>query len=356
MTHQTDCIIIGAGIAGISAAAELAPFMRVTILEAEAVIGYHASGRSAAMFLRDYGNAIIKDLNYASEAAHIKNEVLTPRALLLLGRDGDPFEADRDDLKLDEISLDQAKTYLPILNPQTVTRAALTTHSTALDTDLLLQRLLRSARGNSAEVHLKSAVTSASHDGKTWHLDTSGGAFSAPIVVNAAGAWADQIAALFGVAPIRLTPYRRSMAQLPAPQDHTIAQWPFTLGAGDRWYAKPIGGQWCVSPSEADATTPHDAYADDMVLAEGLARYEAMVTSPVTRVTGSWAGLRTFAPDRSLVIGPDATRTGFFWLAGQGGYGFQTAPAAAALLASQITGTPSALSEKTVSALSPTRF
>ncbi|MCF6444147.1 FAD-binding oxidoreductase [Nereida sp. MMG025] len=356
MEHVTDCLIVGGGIAGVTAAAALAPHMDVTLLEAEANIGYHASGRSAAMFLRDYGNATVCDLNYASEAAHIEQGVLSPRSMVLLGRADDPFDADCAALKMTEVSVSQASHLLPIIDTHVVTRAALTHASTALDTDLALQAALRSARGNGATLRTQAPVISASHTGGRWTLATAKGQFTSKILVNAAGAWADTLAQFCSISPIGLTPYRRSMAQLPAPRGYDIKDWPFTLAAGDRWYAKPIGGRWCVSPSEEDPTHPHDAYSDDMTLAEGLARYEDMVTAPVTRLEGSWAGLRTFAPDRALVIGPDANEPSFFWLAGQGGYGFQTSPAAANLLASHILGSPTDLANRTVAALHPNRF
>jgi glycine/D-amino acid oxidase-like deaminating enzyme len=159
-----------------------------------------------------------------------------------------------------------------------------------------------------------------------------------------------------GVAPKGLTPLRRSMARIPAPGGHDVSGWPMIFGPGETWYAKPDAGALIVSPAEEHAAEPHDAWADDMVLAEGLARYEEMVAEPVTRLLANWAGLRTFAPDRVLVIGPDPAEPDFLWSAGQGGYGFQTAPAAAALLAALAEGHAPELDPATVAALSPGRF
>ena len=176
------------------------------------------------------------------------------------------------------------------------------------------------------------------------------------MIVNAAGAWADQIAALAGIAPLGLQPLRRSMARIPAPGGHDVSSWPTLLGVGETWYSKPDAGALIVSPAEEDPAEPHDAWADDMVLAEGLARYEEMVSEPVTRLISNWAGLRTFAPDRVLVIGRDRSHPGFFWLAGQGGYGFQTSAAASQLAAELICGQPPELDAATVAALSPARF
>jgi D-arginine dehydrogenase len=158
------------------------------------------------------------------------------------------------------------------------------------------------------------------------------------------------------VRPLGFVPNRRSMARIPAPGGHDISKWPMLFGAGETWYAKPDAGALIVSPAEEDPQEPHDAWADDMVLAEGLARYEEMVTEPVTRLISNWAGLRTFSPDRVLVIGRDPRESDFFWLAGQGGYGFQTCPAASRLAADLIGGRATGLSPCLVHALDPARF
>jgi glycine/D-amino acid oxidase-like deaminating enzyme len=159
-----------------------------------------------------------------------------------------------------------------------------------------------------------------------------------------------------GVAPLGFTPLRRSMARIPAPGGHDVSRWPMIFGAGETWYAKPDAGALIVSPAEEEHCAPHDAFADDMVLAEGLARYEEMVTEPVTRMLANWAGLRTFSPDRVPVIGFDVAQPGFFWLAGQGGYGFQSAPAASKMAADLVLGQATGLDAGLVAALSPARF
>ncbi|MFM7445936.1 MAG: NAD(P)/FAD-dependent oxidoreductase, partial [Tabrizicola sp.] len=192
--------------------------------------------------------------------------------------------------------------------------------------------------------------------GPGWRVTSSVGEFTARIVVNAAGAWVDQVAVMAGVRPLGFTPYRRSMARIPAPGGHDVSKWPMMFGPGEDWYAKPDAGALIVSPAEEDLMEPHDAWADDMVLAEGLARYEEMVTEPVTRLISNWAGLRTFAPDRVLVIGPDVREPSFFWLAGQGGYGFQTSAAASRLAANLIGGRTPELEAALVAQLSPARF
>ena len=176
------------------------------------------------------------------------------------------------------------------------------------------------------------------------------------MLINAAGAWADQIAVLAGLPPLGLTPMRRSMARIAAPGGHDVARWPMLMGAAESWYAKPDAGALIVSPAEEHPMQPQDAWADDMVLAEGLARYEEMVTAPVTRLIASWAGLRSFLPDRVPALGPDPVAPGFFWVAGQGGYGFQSAPAASALVADLVAGRAPALDPDIVRALDPARF
>ena len=176
------------------------------------------------------------------------------------------------------------------------------------------------------------------------------------MVVNAAGAWVDKVAEMAGVQRLGFTPLRRSMARIPAPAGHDVSRWPMMFGPGEDWYAKPDAGALIVSPAEEDLMEPHDAWADDMVLAEGLARYEEMVTEPVTRLISSWAGLRTFSPDRVLVIGRDLREPSFFWLGGQGGYGFLSSPGASQLAADLIGGRAPALDADLVAALSPARF
>ena len=176
------------------------------------------------------------------------------------------------------------------------------------------------------------------------------------VLVNAAGAWVDQVAAMAGVQPLGFTPNRRSMARIPAPGGHDISGWPMVFGAGETWYAKPDAGALIVSPAEEHPQEPHDAWADDMVLAEGLARYEEFVIEPVTRMISNWAGLRTFSPDRVPVIGRDLREPSFFWLAGQGGYGFQSCPAASRLAADLIGGRQTEIGADLVAALNPARF
>ncbi|NEX45878.1 NAD(P)/FAD-dependent oxidoreductase [Pseudotabrizicola algicola] len=356
---QADVAIIGGGIAGVSLAARLAPHASVILLEAEASLAHHASSRSAALFEPRYGSPAVVELSLASETFFQTTPgILSPRGLMMVGGAGDEaaFASESAPMALDPISLAEAQAMVPILNLDRITQAAWSSQAWDIDTDLLLQGFAREARAAGATVLTRAAVSAIRRDGAIWHLNTAQGPVSAGIIVNAAGAWVDQIAALAGVVPLGFTPYRRSMARIPAPAGHDTSRWPMIFGAGEAWYAKPDAGALIVSPAEEDAAEPHDAWADDMVLAEGLARYESMVTEPVTRLLSSWAGLRTFAPDRSLVIGADKREPTFFWLAGQGGQGFQSCPAASTLAADLILGRRPDLPPALVQALSPARL
>ncbi|GLS85695.1 glycerol-3-phosphate dehydrogenase [Cypionkella aquatica] len=356
---QTDFLIIGGGIAGTSAAARLSHHGKVTLLEAEATLAHHASGRSAALYEPRYGLAPVVELSIASgDYLRAQPNVLSPRGLMILGRPGEDsaFEHDIADMHLPEIPFEQAHALVPILNPETVTRAALADHAWDIDTDLLLQNFVREARTNGATFHLNARATAISKTATGWRVTTATGTYDGAILINASGAWVDHTAALAGIKPLGFQPNRRSMARIPAPGGHDVSQWPMMFGCGETWYAKPDAGALIVSPAEEHPMEPHDAWADDMVLAEGLARYEEFVTEPVTKLLSNWAGLRTFSPDRVLVIGPDATDPTFFWLAGQGGYGFQSSPAASQLAADLIAGQPPSASASLIAALSPARF
>ncbi|MFD2739779.1 NAD(P)/FAD-dependent oxidoreductase [Sulfitobacter aestuarii] len=357
---MSDIIIIGGGIAGLSAAARLSADARVIVLEQENALGYHASGRSAALFEQNYGLASTVALNKASAAYHheANGGYLSPRGLLIVGREDEAegFAADAEAMGVDEISTDEALRLVPILDPGQVAFAAYHAPAYDIDTDRMLQDFARELRRNGGQVLTSAPVTSISRIGESWEVTAGDQTHRAALLVNAAGAWADQVAQMAGVAPLGIIPHRRSMARLPAPEGHDVSRWPMFFGVGEAWYAKPDAGALLVSPSDKDPVEPHDAWADDMVLAEGLARYEAMVRVPVTRLLASWAGLRSFAADGSLVLGPDPDVPGFVWCAGQGGYGFQTAPAASQLVANLMMGRAPALSPEVVAQLRPDRL
>ncbi|MEY4305695.1 MAG: hypothetical protein RIT52_1870 [Pseudomonadota bacterium] len=355
---MNDFLIIGGGIAGISAAARMSHLGRVTVLEAEEHLAHHASGRSAALYEPFYGLKPVVDLSMASgDFFRSQDGILSPRGLMILARahEHKALKEEAASFELPEISMDEARAMVPVIN-DTITHAAFGDHAWDIDTDLLMQNFAREARGNGAEIVTRARVTAIAKTAGGWAVTTTAGSFEGRVLVNAGGAWVDQIAQMAGVQPLGFTPYRRSMARIPAPGGHDVSGWPMMFGVGELWYAKPDAGALIVSPAEEDPAEPHDAWADDMVLAEGLARYEEFVTEPVTRLISNWAGLRTFAPDRVLVIGPDKHDPSFFWLAGQGGYGFQTSPAASLLAADLIGGRSPHLGTDLVAALSPARF
>ena len=356
---MTDFVVIGGGIAGVSAGARLAGLGRVTLIEAETALGYHASGRSAALYEASYGLPATVALNIASgDYMHGANGgYLSPRGLLVVaGHDqADAFAHDLTALSLHEITVDAAQAMIPILNPATVGFAGYHEAAWDIDTDRLLQDFAREIRAN-GEIVTGARVDAITRGGAGWVVSAGGRSFEGRVLVNAAGAWADRVAAMAGVAPLGIVPHRRSMARMPAPGGHDVRLWPMLMGAGETWYAKADAGRWLVSPAEEDAMEPHDAWADDMVLAEGIARYEAMVSEPVTRVETTWAGLRSFSPDRALVLGPDPDHPDFVWCAGQGGYGFQTSPAASRLLADLVGGRTPEIDAGMVARLVPGRF
>ncbi len=357
MTH--DFLVIGGGIAGTSAGAQLAQLGSVCLLEAEDALAYHSSGRSAALYEAQYGLPSTVALNLASRTAHetLDGGLLTPRGLMLLATQGDEdaFADDCTKMHLTPLSPAEAHAMVPILDTAHVTTAAYHSEAWDIDTDRIVQHYARQIRNNGT-LETAARVRKITRTVTGWQVTTDTVPYEARTLVNAAGAWADAIATLAGIPPIGLTPYRRSMARMPAPGGHDVSRWPMLFGVNESWYAKPDAGAWLVSPAEEDPAHPHDAFTDDLTLAEGIARYQPFVTEEVTRVTSSWAGLRTFAPDRSLVIGPDPADPHFLWFAGQGGYGFQTAPAASALLADLVAGRAPVLDRGTVASLSPSRL
>ncbi len=361
-----DVIVVGGGIAGIGAAARLAGAARVLVLERERHPGTHATGRSAAMLLDDYGNAAIRALTAAGRPFYDAPDpefwpvpLLERRGELLLARTDEEAAAEEQRAGSGgaaRLTPDEARELVPILDPSAFALALHMAGACDIDVDALLQGFLRLLRAGGGRVETGAEVTGLARRDGLWQVATARGDFAAPVLVNAAGAWADGLAALAGLAPLGVRPLRRSAAILPAPAGHDVAGWPLFGSLAEDWYAKPMGGKLMVSPAEEEPAEAHDAFADDMVLAEGLDRYERMVTVPVTRVERSWAGLRSFVADRTPVAGFDPRTDGFFWLAGQGGYGIQTAPALSALAADLILGRAPCLPAEILASLDPSRL
>ncbi|MBU2485649.1 MAG: FAD-binding oxidoreductase, partial [Alphaproteobacteria bacterium] len=256
---------------------------------------------------------------------------------------------------LERLSPAQALELVPILRPDAIAAAAIEWDAQDIDVDRMLQGFARMLRSLGGSIVNAAPVQSIIRRDGLWTVVTPAGEFSAPVLINAAGGWADAVARMAGVRTLGLAPLRRSAVLIPAPDGHDINRWPLFANAGDQWYAKPEAGKLMISPADEDPVEPHDVWADDMVIAEGLHRYEQAVTTPVTRVEHSWAGMRTFAPDRTPVVGFAPDTEGFFWLAGQGGYGMQTAPALSQLAADLCLGRLSPLSQSVIEALSPGR-
>ncbi|EDM31483.1 oxidoreductase, FAD-binding protein [Roseovarius sp. TM1035] len=363
---MADVIVIGGGIAGISAAAELARGgADVLVLEMEGQIGYHATGRSAAIFIRNYGNATLRALNAVAEPifeqpGEISDQpLLSPRGELMVASEEELpiLDAYLDgSTGIDRLTGKEAAEIVPILRADRIAGAMIERGARGIDVDRLLQGYARMLRARGGRIVTGAVVTGLSHRAGLWQVKTAQEQHSAPIIINAAGSWADEVSALAGVPRAGLQPYRRSAAIIPTPQGYETEHWPIFGSIAETWYAKPEAGKLMVSPADEDPVEPHDAWADDMVLAEGLHRFEQAVSVPVTRVEHSWAGLRTFAPDRTPVVGFDPRATGFFWLAGQGGYGVQTAPALSRLTAALIAGVAPDVSSEVLAAMEPGRF
>ncbi|SEQ75101.1 NAD(P)/FAD-dependent oxidoreductase [Thalassovita taeanensis] len=364
MTVKRDILVIGGGIAGIGAAARMSPDAKVTVLEAEPAIGHHSTGRSAAIFIRNYGNAALRALNAASVGVFIEpdgiadSSLLSPRGEMLIANENElgAFEAYLEGGEgLERLTAAQATELVPILRQDAIAGAAIEWDAQDIDVDRLLQGFARMLRSQGGQIVTDARVTSITRKDGGWCVTTNKEDYFAPVLVNAAGAWGDHIATMAGVAPVGLRALRRSAALIPAPTGYDINRWPLFASASEQWYAKPEAGKLMISPADEDEVEPHDVWADDMVLAEGLDRFEQAVTMPITRVEHSWAGLRSFVADRTPVVGfaPDAD--GFFWLVGQGGYGIQTAPALSQLAADLSLGRRSPLPGAVIDALGASR-
>jgi D-arginine dehydrogenase len=363
---EIDIAVVGGGIAGVSVAAELAEAggARVALLEGEPQLAYHASGRSAATFLESYGSREIRALTKASRPAFDTGDqpLLTPRKfvwvapahqvpLLRTLLDAEPVLRETGEAEVRELC--------PAVRPGYVALAAVEDAAADLDVAGLFELYRRRAVAAGASVHMGMSILDGQWEDGRWRLRTTTGAdVSAGIVVNAAGAWADDLARRCGVAPVGLVPYRRTVALVTSEQ--VRRDWPLIGDIGETFYFRPEGDGLLLSPADQTPTDPVDAKPEMEDVAMALDRANEATTLNLRHVRTSWAGLRTFAPDRNPVLGFDAVAPGFFWLAGQGGYGMQTAPAMAALAAAQLLerALPQALAEESIdpSALAPGRF
>lgn len=367
MSQAFDVIVIGAGIVGASVAAGLGATHKVALVEAEAQAGYHTTGRSAAIWIRNYGPPDVRVLTglsydfFQNPPADIGTDHLAVgRRIIYLA----PAEqvAALDDLiglklGIEEISLGEVKAMVPALIDGYAVRAGMEPDSFDMDVAALHQFYLRRARAAGGVLMLRNRAGKITRRNGLWEVETASGAvISAPVVVNAAGAWGDEVAQIAGLAPIGLVPCRRTAAIIdPGPYD--VANWPMVQSAGHDWYARTEArSKLMVTPCDETPTHPHDVQPDELDVAIGIDRMQQALDIQVRRVEHSWAGLRSFAPDRSLAFGWDNALPGFFWCVGQGGYGIQTAPAAGALVSAMIMGEDPGPAGAIIAQIDPMRF
>jgi D-arginine dehydrogenase len=344
MTETCDIAIIGAGMAGASLAAALAPHARVLMIEAEGQPGYHATGRSAAFWTESYGGPVVQPLTTASGAFLRDGGFLVPRGALTLARAGQEAEVEAFAARfaalgvaVDLLGGDALAARVPGLR-EGWSLAAYEPDCCDIDVAALHQHYLAEARRGGADLLCAAGLEVAERQGDGWRLRLRGGRqVRARVLVNAAGAWADDVALAAGVRPLGIAPYRRTVAQLrTAPA--VPASLPLVLDIAETFYFKPESGRLWLSPHDETLSPPCDAAPEELDVALALDRLEQVVDWRIEAVERRWAGLRSFAPDRLPVYGFDAQVPGFFWFAGQGGFGIQTAPAAAAVGASLLLG------------------
>ncbi len=351
-----DYVIVGAGIAGASLAYRLPPQASVLVLERESQPGYHSTGRSAAMFIETYGTPTIRALTVAGNAFYsqppagfAEQAILMPRGVLYIataeqmGLLDSEFEAfERQGLDVTRLTPQQAFEMAPCIRLEKVAGAIYDRAGQDMDVHALHQGFLKGMRQHGAELRLNAELRAAQWDGQAWTIELAdaGEPVRARQLVNAAGAWADTVAGLCGLRPLGIQPKRRSAFLFAAPQgvDHT--HWPAVMDVGEAFYFKPDAGMLMGSPANADPVEAHDVVAEELDIATGIYHIEEMTQLQIRRPSHTWAGLRSFAPDGELVIGHDSACPGFFWLAGQGGYGIQTAAGASLLAASLLQGQP----------------
>lgn len=342
-----DIVIVGGGMAGASLGAELAAHGRVLVLEMEQQAGYHATGRSVAFWEETYGGPAVQPLTTASgpmlaapDPDFHDGSFLSPRGTLHVGRaaDVDARDALIADFagKVDLQPVDPAD-YVPGLRPDW-TLGVMEASCRDIDVAALHQAWLRQLRRRGGTMQLGARLISARREGHGWRIETPDGPLACGLIVNAAGAWADDVARACGIAPVGIRPLRRTVVQLRVPSLPS-PDLPLVMDLGGGFYFKPEGRDrvW-LTPHDEVPSPPCDAAPEEIAVAQAVARFEAVVDWPVAGIEHRWAGLRSFAPDRAPVYGFDAEVPGFFWFAGQGGFGIQTAPAAALLAASLIRG------------------
>jgi D-arginine dehydrogenase len=370
-----DFAIIGAGIAGVSAAYHLARHARVIVLEREHVAAYHTTGRSAALHSETYGSAEIRAITVASgrfyrkpPAGFTDHPLLTPRGALIAGRAEQQAAmqkaaADYARLVPSVRWLDPAEALgrHPLLKPATAAGGAIFEEAEDMDVAAIHGGFLKGARAAGGVLRLNAEVATLERRNGSWRIGLSDGeSVGAANIVNASGAWADVVAALAGARPVGLVPKRRTAFTFDAPSGLDLAHLPMVIDFDETWYIKPEVGQFLGSPADETPSPPCDAQPEEMDIAIAAERIETATTLEIRRIKNKWAGLRSFVADKNLVAGYDPKIEGFFWLAGQGGYGIQTGESAGRLAASLALGKgmPGDIAALGVAeaALSPARF
>ena len=368
MTDQTyDVLVIGAGIAGATAAAHLSIDRRVALIEAEDAAGYHSTGRSAALWLQNYGPPDVRALTGAGRGffetpppGFAEHALMSQRRVLFVAPPAQLPHLRQmlaEGIGLREIAVAEARAMAPALREGYAAAVAMEEDSFDIDVAALHQGFLRQTRARGGQLALRSRAGRIERKAGAWHVEVTGGAvFAAPVLVNAAGSWGDEVAGIAGVAKLGLQPKRRTGVIIdPAPWD--VTGWPMLADADHTWYARPEARtKLMVSPADETPMPPHDVQPDELDVAIAIDRMQQGMDIDVRRVERSWAGLRSFLPDGSLGIGWDAAAEGFFWCIGQGGYGIQTSPAAGRLVADLVLGKDSGLPGSILARLDPARF
>lgn len=367
-----DILVVGGGIAGLSAASLLSRHAKVTVLEAEEQVGFHSSGRSATMLHYALGDPLVRALTLASRGffeeppqGFADAPLGHRKAVLVHAREDEVTELDALDAaiapfaELERVGEQGILDLCPAIRTgeDGAVAGLVDRNGVRLDPHALLQGHARSVRERGGEIVTTARAHSIVSSGDRWQVTTERGeSFSAPVLINAAGAWADALALLAAVGPVGLQPLKRTIITFDGPRGADVSDWPFAKTVGDELYFAPESGRLFASPMDEVPTDPCDAQPDEYEVALAAHLVEQRTTMKVERIHSRWAGLRTFAPDRRLVAGFDPRAEGFFWLAGQGGFGLQTSPVMAQIVESLIAGTPWPIAAVTAAQLSPARF